>query len=352
MTFGKLDGISGISGQRIAFHSMTSLGGSKVAIIGGAQSAQLTFNDASVVGAGKRTMALSFPNEADNLSSLVYVVDFASGGAETASLSSPVLGAHAAWVGENEVLVTGGVVPLNMGMGLVPTNRAELCSLSGTPSCSSIGGLAVDRASHCGLCKDGDRFCHELFLFGGVQSSNPDTVQSALGEIFTTSDQQFTPVQRLSSQLTGNVAFPSCIRAGNTNYLVGGTTQRNLPPSIPPYVLDEKDGGVGAIEITGLDKLDTAFRLHTAHVVLNDGSILVSGGLDDTGRAITSAYIIDGSAIQVAVNMNQARFGHTMTVLTSGRLAGAVLIAGGFTTNGAGNISFASGAEIYIPAAR
>lgn len=352
MTFGKIENVDGISGQRIAMHSMVNLGGNKLVVVGGAENVRLAFADASAVGAGKRTLGFNFPDEANNLSSLVYSVDLGTRRAETGALPSPVVAAHAALVGESEVLVSGGVVPVNTGTGLVPTNRADLCTLSGAPSCASVAAMNTDRSGHCGICKDGDRVCNELLLFGGSHSTDPDVVKANLAEIYSPAEQTFTSKERLISSLNGNVTGPVCVRSGGTNYLVGGAERRNLPPSIAPMVLAEQGSGIGGAELKGLDKLDTAFRVYTTATPLADGSVLVTGGLSDTGRALASAYVIRGDSVVSAVNMNEARFGHTATVITSGPLAGAILIAGGFTTDGAGNLAFASGAEIYTPSAR
>jgi hypothetical protein len=50
-------------------------------------------------------------------------------------------------------------------------------------------------------------------------------------------------------------------------------------------------------------------------------------------------------------SMREARFGHAATVLEHGLLEGAVLITGGFAIEDTetGTITFADGAEIYIP---
>ncbi|MFT7626269.1 MAG: hypothetical protein ACI9WU_005464 [Myxococcota bacterium] len=77
--------------------------------------------------------------------------------------------------------------------------------------------------------------------------------------------------------------------------------------------------------------------------------MLVTGGLDDNGTPVAKAYIIDGKEAVDQINMVTGRFGHTASLLTTGPLAGAVLIAGGFTVDSTGNISVVPGAELYVP---
>jgi len=79
---------------------------------------------------------------------------------------------------------------------------------------------------------------------------------------------------------------------------------------------------------------------HTA-TLLNDGTVLLAGGID--GWSVTNTaelYLPDASVFQAAASMNEARVFHTATKLPSGK----VLIAGGY------NGSYLNTTEIYDPA--
>jgi len=75
--------------------------------------------------------------------------------------------------------------------------------------------------------------------------------------------------------------------------------------------------------------------------LLNDGTVLVSGGSDSASRALASAEIYDPTAGTFATtgNMNHERVWHTSTPLQGGK----VLVTGG-ADNGSGPMATA---EIY-----
>lgn len=90
--------------------------------------------------------------------------------------------------------------------------------------------------------------------------------------------------------------------------------------------------------------LSTGRSLHTA-TRLNNGKVLIAGGVDSSGNAITAAELYDPSTGTFAPtgNLNTPRQYHTATLLNSGK----VLIAGGCGTNCGGVLA---SSEIYDPA--
>jgi len=80
---------------------------------------------------------------------------------------------------------------------------------------------------------------------------------------------------------------------------------------------------------------------HTASL-LNDGRVLIAGGLDETYAPLGPAEVFSSEeSFSLAGSMLTARSGHTATSLNNG----LVLIAGGQATDG----SILSSAELYIP---
>jgi RHS repeat-associated protein len=79
--------------------------------------------------------------------------------------------------------------------------------------------------------------------------------------------------------------------------------------------------------VTG--SLNTARDLHTA-TLLNNGTVLIAGGMDSNYNALSGAEIYDPTAATVTGSLNTARVSHTMTLLNNG----APLVAAGWDTNG------------------
>jgi hypothetical protein len=91
-----------------------------------------------------------------------------------------------------------------------------------------------------------------------------------------------------------------------------------------------------------MDSMKTTRSRHTA-TLLNDGKVLVTGGLDSNNQALASAELFDpatGMFTPTNGNMETPRFDHTATLLTDG----TVLVAGGFD----GNTGLAT-AEVFDP---
>ncbi len=105
------------------------------------------------------------------------------------------------------------------------------------------------------------------------------------------------------------------------------------------------DPATGLFSHTG--SLVTGRELHSA-TLLRDGKVLIAGGEDARGYAITRAELYDpglGSFIPTA-SLSVGRYGHTATALADGE----VLIAGGERIDEDGFDIALSSAEIYNPA--
>ena len=85
---------------------------------------------------------------------------------------------------------------------------------------------------------------------------------------------------------------------------------------------------------------------HTA-TLLPDGKVLIAGGMRANQDFYKSAELYDPATgkFQPTGEMNQRRVGHVAVLLTSGRVSGKVLIAGGWAGDGG-----TDSAELYDPA--
>jgi hypothetical protein len=116
-----------------------------------------------------------------------------------------------------------------------------------------------------------------------------------------------------------------------------------IPAWICLVLLLAQQQGAHAGGFTNISSMRTARQSHTA-TLLNDGSVLVTGGWSGSGAALPSAELYNpaGTFTPITASMNAARRGHTATRLNDGK----VLIVGGF-----GSPSLSS-AEIYDPVTR
>ena len=345
--------IDGLSGLRMAAHAAVSTGGSSIGVFGGARQLNLAVVDTGEAGANKKYLQIGIPSEdnskTDNILDLAFAVELASGRADVGTLVKPRAALNAVRTPEG-VLVTGGLEAVENGTGGVASVVADTCTAgAGHMTCEAAGALTVPRLGHCSFClSESAGVCSEIMLFGGLSTADEAMAETAIAETYK--DGNFQKVGLLPSEAEGNVVWPSCARASGNNYLVGGAPRNNKPPEILPSLLANTQGGskVGAVGLTGAGGTVSPFRTFSRGTALEAGRLLVTGGLDDNGNAVRSAYLVEGETIIDQKNMVVPRFGHTATLITRGPLKGAVLIVGGFTTN-EGKLEAVNTAELFIP---
>jgi hypothetical protein len=160
-----------------------------------------------------------------------------------------------------------------------------------------------------------------------------------------------------SSQSLSPAAAPSIfINTGNLNtartfhtatllqsgkvLVAGGSTTADNTGALDSWELYDPASGIS----TATGNLNSARSNHTA-TMLPSGKVLVVGGADASGNALSSAELFDpATGMWTLTNgiMGAARFAHTATLLPSGQ----VLVAGGIGTSN----TFLSSAELYDPA--
>ena len=164
-----------------------------------------------------------------------------------------------------------------------------------------------------------------------------------------------------------SVAAPmSVARTGHQATLLGNSTGKvlvtggtddngNVFSSAELFTPGPVPGSPGSFSLTTLydpsagdststvSSMNTARYLHTA-TLLNNGKVLIAGGLDISGTPLSSAELFDpitGNFSNTSGSLQNGRSGHNATLLSDG----TVLISGGTGVSGALNT-----AEIYNPA--
>ncbi|GEM_PF-6181332 len=275
--------------------------------------------------------------------------------------------------------------------GLVGTCDGFALSQQTDPSCVRMedGDMLAQRSSHHQVClspkEDGS--CDDYLLFGGSSSEAIPAETLVVGGDLDTKALTFSK----SVGALGKVNFPELVALpvqggqGERFFSFGGTADVSLQtvetqaavtvligaPNVPPQELDFAQVDTGKIS-TGKVDIDNlagavgvpedVLRLFHSMVVeppsleLPNGRIMMIGGLDDSVTPVDSVLVFeDLNAGQLEfrrkLKLNDARFGHTSSLITTGILQGAVLVVGGFTMDEAsgGTVEFVDSAEIYIP---
>ena len=139
-----------------------------------------------------------------------------------------------------------------------------------------------------------------------------------------------TPAQWSDTAIT--VAVPSNGTTGNVVVSVYGLASNGVSFTV-----------VGAPGFTATGGLRTP-RFGDTATVLNNGLVLVAGGLDNDNNLLASAELYDPvtGTFYLTGDLNTARYAHTATLLNDG----TVLLVGGLDKNG----NRLTSAEIYDPA--
>jgi hypothetical protein len=398
------------SGHNVAMHTTTILDGDSVVVAGGAKEASFRYEQGAEL-----SLVIEVPYEYGfdctgddclNVSDAVMsFTDIMSSAAvqNDALLPSRVF-AHAAGLvrkGDVEnVLLTGGVNYNDETAAASTSGRYVLCGASdiasGDPAvCASDDTTLLfgPRFSHSDAClvfasdvdSDADQpdfaeACEEYLVFGGVSSELP------AAEVFSSGGADVFNKSLLFDEATQleEVYFPETVRVKSDTpgepaklYVFGGVAADDVteqvlgdrllvtlrgPQVVPQQVnvnlkQEEEEGvlTVAALDLSELDDAEAVFRFFHTVTVLDNGRIMVAGGLGKNLTAQKSALLFEEPKTHALsyvknVDLRKQRFGHTATVLTEGVLRGAVLIVGGLAVdNATGTIKFADSAEIFIP---
>ena len=184
----------------------------------------------------------------------------------------------------------------------------------------------------------------DVLIAGGADASNQSIADA---EFFDPSLGQFVLTGTASSSRAGVSAAPlsptQVLFAGGFS---GRATIRNFSLNLDGRILSSAesfDETTGAFSPAGV--MGTARMGYTA-TELNNGKVLVAGGLDNHDNVLDTAELYDPAArkfFAVATPMSDRRMFHTATLLLSGK----VLITGG-ATNLSGDTT--NSADIYDPA--
>lgn len=221
-----------------------------------------------------------------------------------------------------KVLVTGGID----GSGN-PLSSAEIYDpVAGTFSFTTGPMIAVHASHTATLLNTG-----KVLVAGWG---------NAIAELFDPSTETFAQTGSMVQPRVDHTA--TLLNSGKV--LITGGIQGASPNTTVLAEAELYDPSTGSFLSTVGGSMSSARHLHSASL-LSDGTVLVAGGLDNTGKALATADVFDPTTQTFTVTkgpMGSARYVHTATVLTDK----TVLLVGG--NDGANSLATA---EVYDPAA-
>ncbi len=181
--------------------------------------------------------------------------------------------ATATLMGNGMVLVAGGFI------NGVPQNRAGLCNPA-TRTCADLGAvMTTARGGHTATLINKGTNSGKVLLCGGQTGNTPAPAITNSCEIFTPGVNTFAAVQAMSSQRMGHTA--SAI-AGGRVFVSGGAVWDAVNSTFTYLstneIYDPENNQWQAVTALSQGRVD-----HSA-VVLNNGTILISGGYNGTNK--------------------------------------------------------------------
>jgi hypothetical protein len=291
-----------------AFHSATELANGTILLAGGQTAGGTPLNSAEIY------------NESNEIFHAVGKM-VAARTLQTATL-----------LPSGQVLITGGV-----GTGGVPLLTAELYTPSTGKFTATSSNMNFKRAAHTAtLLNNG-----QVLIAGGYSDAGRTTVQNT-AELYDPTSQTFTTITSLmrdnryfdQAQLfTGTTLSGDVLLAGGHDTSVVTATAELYNPTSQAFT----NAGIMTIS-----------RMQFASAIIQNGQVLLCGGLTNAGIVTQTAEIYTpGGVFGPTGNMTDFRRFHTATVFASGPLAGDVLVTGGQDSTTIA--STVNTAELYNP---
>lgn len=315
---------------------VTEIAPGKVAYVGGVRSVKL-----NVSGSGSE-LGLDFAGlneEEDNLSGWVLLFNTGDGsGTVTKGALDPVAMPTVLTQSEGVLLILGGW--MDDAGTMVRSAAVNRCTYDDEDrvECSSLTVLSTPRAGAEALCLGTDG-CEQILVIGG----NGDA--GAVAEIIVPDDPSASPVELNSDDLPSAIGWPGL--CGNA--LVSGSGSALGVGAMDAVALDVISGNLKVTALADENGHGSSFGSSVAQA--EDGSCYISGGLRASGGLSSSVvHAVDGGLEPAAYELNSGRFGAASAVISSGPLAGSVLIAGGLRLSNDGERAvMVHGAEILRP---
>jgi N-acetylneuraminic acid mutarotase len=223
-------------------------------------------------------------------------------------------GHTATLLGNGKVLVAGGGVDDLKTGGFYSTASAEVYDPA-TDTWTSAGNMSTSRAFHTATLLGSGK----VLVVAGEHDNggDPGGGVNLSAEIYDPATNTWTPAAALTTARTRHTAT----LLNNGKVLVAGGLNYSSPALASVEIYDPTSN----VWTIG-PSMASARYSHTA-TLLNDGHVLVAGGVNNSGSALSSVEIYDpvSNTWTAAASLSTARLLHTATLLGSGR----VLVAGG-----------------------
>lgn len=315
-----------------AFHSSVSLGNNQMMVLGGINQIRFTIKSGAV------DVLPDLPAqgcEKDScLTNLVRIFDLKRLGVNSNNtLPAPLMSAVVERLDRSsapKIFVGSGIT--SSGNSYVNTDTAYICKFGADSNdCTQNSvSLAAKRRGAAGFCaeKTGDD-CKKYVIYGGNELANQPLMEGVAvadaSRYAVTSSGDDVPQTAFGSQI---------VQAAGVFYVFGGVEGTGNPNILPRSIsLSGATATLKKLTLNGLAENKT-YRVYHQLISLGDGRVLMMGGLDYQGKPTTSVLVFLQGQFVAELQLNQARFGHSATVLTSGLLKGAILLVGGFKVVG------------------
>jgi hypothetical protein len=205
------------------------------------------------------------------------------------------------------VINNGGMPGTGTGDGAFIASAKSVDSSSFSPT----GSLKTPRSGHTATLLENGK----VLIAGGTDAS---------AELFDPLTETFSPTGSLSTSRFGATA--TLLASGKVLITGGyGLGDDQLPLLATAEIYDP---ATGTFSKTG--SMTSARVMHTA-TLLNDGRVLITGGVQETAMASAELYNLASGTFTATGNMLSDRASHTATLLATGE----VLIAGGWNGHAA-----------------